>query len=968
MCGKSSTKTSTTAPTDPNVTAAYDSLLAKGQTLASQPLQTYSGQLVAPLNSLQNQAISTIQNSGSLAQPYLTEAADYAQKGATPITNQDYSADAINQYLSPYLGDVVQSTQAAQNLQNAQQQQSLQGNITAAGAWGGDRSAVLQSQLAGQQKTADNATIANLYNTGFTQAQNQFNTTNQLGLQTQQANNANAQNTAYSLGNLGTALQNSALSGANAELNAGTLQQQVAQENLNVPYEQYLQQQAFPYQNLSFLAGLMPGIQQGTGTTSTQTTPGANPFSQILGLGTTVAGLLKDGGRARRADGGGGLQDSSPSMLDLLESSQMARDSGGAGAGFAPPPVMNYGQSYVPTVSPTGGGGGMQAANFGPDAQQQPNELSGAADFGKSVYDAFDRNSNANSLDSMDDQVAELTGDPGGASSGGGGIGSFFSNLFSHDGGRVAKGGRTRLADGGEDDYSDDMDPTDPRMLLPAGASAMSLQDTPPDWQKLTTNYAQSEDDSAPQGSFTSDMGVPAGGASLSGPQPTWDDGTPVAAPPPAAGSDGWGMQHAAQIMPQIYKAKPDWHRALTTAGAAMMAGTSPFFGENVGKGVQAGVNEYYDQEDKDNHPQVDHSGPTSLIRYADGTVVDTGLPTEAAITAKATNDYRRTNMDTIDAQRRDAVAQRAATAQAGIDERAAAAKQAELDRQTQLKIAQQNADSGRWTFAGTDPATKKPIFLDSKTGKTQLGDTQIGAKPGTASFRSLPAMIANKYMSDHPDATAEDAENFAARFGEQQKAMRDFGTGQQGNAVRSFNVALTHLDTLRGLGEALQNGDVQGINKFKNSFAAQFGQPAPTNFNAAKSFVADEVTKGVLGSAGALADREKANDNLSNASSWPQLIGAINTYQNLGAGQIHGLKQQYEDSTGQKDFMNKLSPESQGVYSRYYPAAKPGDGGNPGSAKPVTAAPTVTTKSQFDALDHNTVYTGNDGKQYRKP
>ena len=232
---KGSTKTTTTGPSDPAVSGAYNQLLTQAQGLANQPLSLYGGPLVAPLNATQNQAIGQIASSGSLAAPYLTEAAGYAQQGATPITQQAYSPSAIQQYYSPYQTDVINSTMALENQQDQQQQQSLAGNITAAGAWGGDRASVLQSQLAGQQALANNSTNAGLENQGFTQAQGQFNTQNAASLQQQQLNNSNAANTAYSLGNIGTAVQNSGLTGANALLNAGTLQQQVQQEQLNVP-------------------------------------------------------------------------------------------------------------------------------------------------------------------------------------------------------------------------------------------------------------------------------------------------------------------------------------------------------------------------------------------------------------------------------------------------------------------------------------------------------------------------------------------------------------------------------------------------------------------------------------------------------------------------------------------------------------------------------------------------------------
>lgn len=718
MCGKSQTKTQTTAPSDPAVTQAYDSLLAKSQNLASQPLQLYNGPLVAGLTPDQTSAIDQIKSSGSLAQPYLTEAGNFARQGATPLSSTPFSADAVNQYLSPYLGDVLKSTMASENQQNAQQQQQLQGNITAAGAWGGDRSAVVQAELAGQQKLADNQTNAGIENQGFNTALGQFNTSNQQSLQTQQANNSNASQAAYSLGNIGTSLQNSALTGAGAQLSAGTLEQQLNQENLNVPYEQYLQQQAFPYQNLDFLSSMFPGIAAGTGSTTKQTTPGANPFSQVLGLAATAAPFfIKDGGRARRASGGGGLVPADYSSV-------------------RPPDVS---KGYIPSMSaaaPGGGGSGHGdgMVNFGPEAKSDVGSNLGT--LGGNLYDAFKNNGglfgNAAGYGGMFGASAPTVHGYSADAMGAGSLsGLDLSGLFS-----LAHGGRARLADGGDDDS----DPNDEgRYVGPSGASALSLADTPPQWRGKVTNYAD-----APKGS-------------LSDGNPTWDDGTPVVTGADDAGSattgdtkTGWGLQHAPKIVDSPYKPKPDWRRAMVTAGAAMMAGTSPQFGVNVGRGVQEGVQEYYGQEDKDNHPEVDHSGPTTFVRYADGTVVDTGIPTEAAINAKATNDYRISNAQQISADRqariaeeREAAADRVAQAQQAAADRAAYERgllAMSADRNSQGKFgsmvpgkgvdAKGNPVDGIYTL---NEKTGQPVFTPGGTLQARTVPKATGLNPDQA-------------------------------------------------------------------------------------------------------------------------------------------------------------------------------------------------------------------------------------------
>lgn len=142
-------------------------------------------------------------------------------------------------------------------------------------------------------------------------------------------------------------------------------------------------------------------------------------------------------------------------------------------------------------------------------------------------------------------------------------------------------------------------------------------------------------------------------------------------------------------------------------------------------------------------------------------------------------------------------------------------------------------------------------------------------------------------------------------------KSEKDFATGKQGNAVRSFNVSIAHLDTLSSLSDAMDNGDLQLINKVGNMVSSQTGATAPVNFEAAKHIVADEIVKAVTGSAGALGDREAAAKTVDAANSPAQLKGVINTYKELMNGQLNGLRTQYKATTGKDDFDVKYLSDS---------------------------------------------------------
>lgn len=405
--GKGSSTSTTTNQPPWEYVAGYEQSLQAAQNLAAQPQPMYGGNLVAPLSPNQTQAISNIEGLSGAVAPYLQQAQNYFGQATQPLLNSiptvdqntlsglapnalalnaastqnlglvprfdtnaipqynpnfqfnpnnipQFSAAALNQYESPYTQQVVQATQAQFANQNAQQQQQLAGNATAAGAWGGDRAAVAQGILAGQQQLAQAPVIANLENQGYTQALGEFNTQQQaqiqaqeqaaalgqqqaaqatgFGIQQQQigtqlglqqataqsqlqqaaaaqqlgllqgqqqtelgANEANAwlaSQAAFGNAQLGSEALNSGLTYNNALMGAGQLQQQQAQQLLNVPYEQFLSQAAYPFQTQGWLANIAEGLGGASGGTSTTSSPGPSGLSQIAGLGTAAVGTL----------------------------------------------------------------------------------------------------------------------------------------------------------------------------------------------------------------------------------------------------------------------------------------------------------------------------------------------------------------------------------------------------------------------------------------------------------------------------------------------------------------------------------------------------------------------------------------------------------------------------------------------------------------------------------------------------
>lgn len=246
--GTTTSNTSTVVP--PEVLAEYQKVVAQANQVAGAPLNQYQGNIVAGTTPQETSAYNTIDNLQSMTGPV--------------------TAEQIHGYESPYTQDVLQSAIAAQNNQDAQQQEQLKGNAISAGAWGGDRSGVAQGILGGQQAFANNATNAGILNQGYSQA-------------LQEANNQ--QQTVF----------NNTLAGAGAELSAGQQQQQQAQSILNVPYEQFLQQQAYPFQTTGWLGNIAEGIGSNEGGSSTSSTsqPSQGLFSdRRLKKNIEPAGIL----------------------------------------------------------------------------------------------------------------------------------------------------------------------------------------------------------------------------------------------------------------------------------------------------------------------------------------------------------------------------------------------------------------------------------------------------------------------------------------------------------------------------------------------------------------------------------------------------------------------------------------------------------------------------------------------------
>lgn len=246
---------------------AYKESLGMARDAANQPYQQYKGDLVAGLTPTQQQGIANVNAAQGMALPAIQKGMDYTQQAAKGITPGLY-----NKFYSPYVKDVANTTFSNLMESQAQQQSNLKSGAIQSGAFGGDRGGVAQAEMARQQQLGNAMAMSNIYNQGYGQA---------MGLAGQQVANLSAQG--QQMAALGAGAQGSVLQGAQAQMAAGAQEQATKQAELQAAYDQWMQHQAYPYQQAQFFANIAQGLGAGAGGTSSTTTPPPNLFSQILG-------------------------------------------------------------------------------------------------------------------------------------------------------------------------------------------------------------------------------------------------------------------------------------------------------------------------------------------------------------------------------------------------------------------------------------------------------------------------------------------------------------------------------------------------------------------------------------------------------------------------------------------------------------------------------------------------------------
>ena len=240
-------------------------MLGKGQALANAPYQAYTGPLTAGSSNLQDQAFSGLAG--------LTIPTD--QMGTyTPGSFTD--TGVAQKYMNPYIQASLDPQIAEARRQAEISRIADAGRLTKAGAYGGSRQAIMESE--GNRNLGTN--LANItgqgYKTAYDLAANQFNTEQGRGQSAQEMTNT------YGL----NALRNQ------AEL--GAVQRGIESEGIAADKAQFEEQRDWPYKMAQYQKDLLQGLPITTNATTNNTTEIGNITNQIkglMGLYQSLAGL-----------------------------------------------------------------------------------------------------------------------------------------------------------------------------------------------------------------------------------------------------------------------------------------------------------------------------------------------------------------------------------------------------------------------------------------------------------------------------------------------------------------------------------------------------------------------------------------------------------------------------------------------------------------------------------------------------
>jgi hypothetical protein len=253
---------------------------------AYQPIRQVAG-LTAP----EQEAIALAQQGVGSYEPFLQRGLDAQETALQGLEGAagEFDPSGISAFMNPYEQQAIDY--ALQDIADAGEQQKIgaRGQAVGAGAFGGSRSGIVESELGRnileqQAKTAAQMRMAG-YQDAATRAQQAFEAGKGRGLQASQL----AGNLGQGIAGLGGMAQQMGAADVGTLTSAGALQRGVDQSALDALYQNQLARYQMPYQQYGFLGDIYSGAPSTQQQITSQVTPDPSIGQQIAGLG--IAGL-----------------------------------------------------------------------------------------------------------------------------------------------------------------------------------------------------------------------------------------------------------------------------------------------------------------------------------------------------------------------------------------------------------------------------------------------------------------------------------------------------------------------------------------------------------------------------------------------------------------------------------------------------------------------------------------------------
>ena len=260
-------------------------------------MMPFAEQKVAGLSEGQQAAIANALGGVGAFQPFLQQGSAAVGQGIMGALGANYDPSSYKEFMNPFQEQVIQQQYDDIAEQGRAQLSDFGQRAAGAGAFGGSRQALAESEIIGNVLDQQARTGAQLRTAGFQQAQAAAQQA--ANQQLRQAQLAGQLGTAQAgLGQMGQQMN---VQDINTLLGIGGLQQQQGQRALDIDRANFLAAQALPFQQIGFMSDIFRGVPALQQTYSTRSTPPPSRTSQLLGLG--IAGL----GAAGQARGFGNL-------------------------------------------------------------------------------------------------------------------------------------------------------------------------------------------------------------------------------------------------------------------------------------------------------------------------------------------------------------------------------------------------------------------------------------------------------------------------------------------------------------------------------------------------------------------------------------------------------------------------------------------------------------------------------------